>query len=324
MSDNELKEKLEQLATVYEQMREKMGRFVVGNERLIELCMLSLLSEGHLLIEGTPGTGKTSMVKAMAKISGCGFSRFQCAVDSQPADIIGLQIFDTDKHEFTLRKGPIFNNFLLIDEINRLAPKTQSAFIEAMSERQATIDGITIPIDPPFCVIATQNPFEFEGTFPLIEAEKDRFMFSMKVSHLDDEGEFEIIRREHTGMLDWEPFYSALEPVMNSTLIERFITASRSVYIEEHLLFYIRDIVMATRKHGDVHLGASSRASIAMVRGCKARAAMQKRSFVLPDDIKWLAPLVLQHRIILEKEADLSDITPLQVITEILEAVEVP
>ena len=324
MNDIELKEELEQLATVYEQMRDKMGHFVVGNERLIELCMLSLLSEGHLLIEGTPGTGKTSMVKAMAKISGCGFSRFQCAVDSQPADIIGLRIFDTDKHEFNLRKGPIFNNFLLIDEINRLAPKTQSAFIEAMSERQATIDGITIPIDPPFCVIATQNPFEFEGTFPLIEAEKDRFMFSMKVSHLDEEGEFEIIRREHTGMLDWEPFYSGLEPVMNSTLIERFITASRSVYIEEHLLFYIRDIVMATRKHGDVHLGASSRASIALVRGCKARAAMQKRSFVLPDDIKWLAPLVLQHRIILEKEADLSDITPLQVITEILEAVEVP
>ncbi len=324
MNDIELKEELEQLATVYEQMRDKMGHFVVGNERLIELCMLSLLSEGHLLIEGTPGTGKTSMVKAMAKISGCGFSRFQCAVDSQPADIIGLRIFDTDKHEFNLRKGPIFNNFLLIDEINRLAPKTQSAFIEAMSERQATIDGITIPIDPPFCVIATQNPFEFEGTFPLIEAEKDRFMFSMKVSHLDEEGEFEIIRREHTGMLDWEPFYSRLEPVMNSTLIERFITASRSVYIEEHLLFYIRDIVMATRKHGDVHLGASSRASIALVRGCKARAAMQKRSFVLPDDIKWLAPLVLQHRIILEKEADLSDITPLQVVTEILEAVEVP
>jgi MoxR-like ATPase len=324
MTDIELKDELELLAGVYDQMSEKMGRFIVGNERLIELCMLSLLSEGHLLIEGTPGTGKTSMVKAMAKISGCGFSRFQCAVDSQPADIIGVRIFDPDKRQFSLRKGPIFNNFLLIDEINRLAPKTQSAFIEAMSERQATIDGTTIPIEPPFCVIATQNPFEFEGTFPLIEAEKDRFMFSMKVSHLDDEGEFEIIRREHSGMLDWESFYNTLDPEMNSTLIERFIGASRSIYIEEALLIYIRDIVMATRKHGDVHLGASSRASIAMVRGCKARAAMQKRSFVLPDDIKWLAPLVLQHRIILEKEADISEITPLQVITEILEAIEVP
>jgi MoxR-like ATPase len=324
MTDIELKDEIGLLVTAFEQMREKMGRFVVGNERLIELCMLSLLSEGHLLIEGTPGTGKTSMVKAMAKISGCGFSRFQCAVDSQPADIIGVRIFNTEEHDFTLRKGPIFNNFLLVDEINRLSPKTQSAFIEAMSERQATIDGITIPIEPPFCVIATQNPFEFEGTFPLIEAEKDRFMFSMKVSHLDDEGEFEVIRREYAGMLDWEPFYSGLEPEMNSALIERFINASRSVFIEEHLLVYIRDIVMATRKHGDVHLGASSRASIAMVRGCMARAAMQNRSFVLPDDIKWLAPLVLQHRIILEKEADLSDITPIQVVTEILEAVEVP
>ena len=322
MTEN--KNGLSEIPHIYSEILDRMGKFVVGNEDLIRLCMVGILSCGHLLVEGTPGTGKTSIVKALAKISGCGFSRFQCAVDSQPADIIGVRIFEPESQEFSLRKGPIFTNFLLIDEINRLAPKTQSGFIEAMSERQATIDGLTIPIDTPFMVIATQNPFEFEGTFPLIEAQKDRFMFSMSLSQLDETGEMEIIRREHLGSLDWTSYYDQLEPAMNAGLINRYVEATREVFIEEHLLEYIRDLVMATRKHSDIHLGASSRASIALVRGGKALAALNNRTFVIPDDIKWLAPKVMDHRIILEREAELSEVTVAHVIGEIIENVEVP
>ena len=312
------------LGEMYKAILARMGDFIVGNERLIELCMIGLLSSGHLLIEGTPGTGKTSIVKALARLAVCTFTRFQCAVDSQPADIIGVRIFDPEMREFALKKGPIFTNFLLIDEINRLPPKTQGAFIESMSERQATIDGITIPIIPPFTVIATQNPFEFEGTFPLIEAQKDRFMFSMSISQLDYEDELEIIKRENAGKLDWEAYFEDLDPVMNSRYISRFAADVQKVYIDEKLLAYIRDIVLATRKHGDVQFGASSRASIALVRGSKAIAALRKRNYVLPDDIKWLTPKILHHRIILEKEAELSDLTPSQVIADILASVEVP
>lgn len=320
----DINEDLALLARHYRQIHDRMGDFIVGNEALVDLCMIGLLSGGHLLMEGTPGTGKTSIVKTLARLTGCQFSRFQCAVDSQPADIIGVRIFDQSSRDFSLRPGPIFTNFLLIDEINRLAPKTQSAFIEAMSERQATIDGITTPITQPFIVIATQNPFEFEGTFPLIEAQKDRFMFSMTLTQLDSENELEIIRREHSGKLDWDSYYLRLQPVMNSELIMRFIATVNTVHVEDQLLAYIRDIIIATRNHGDIHIGASSRASIALVRGSKALAALGERSYVIPDDIKWLAPRVLAHRIILTREAEISDISPGQIVNEILERVEVP
>jgi len=321
---NNLSQDLSLLSGYYREIRDRMGDFIVGNEPLIELCMIGLLSGGHLLMEGTPGTGKTSMVKTLARLTGCEFARFQCAVDSQPADILGIRIYDQAKKDFTLRKGPIFTNFLLIDEINRLAPKTQSAFIEAMSERQATLDGITTSIRSPFIVLATQNPFEFEGTFPLIEAQKDRFMFSMTLSHLDSDGELEIIRREHSGRLDWDSYFTRLRPVMNSDVIQRLLSSVTRLHIEEPLLAYIRDLVMATRSHGDVHIGASSRASIALVRGSKALAALRERSYVIPDDIKELAPRVFMHRIILTREAEISDITSSQVIDEVLERVEVP
>ncbi|MDI9633959.1 MAG: MoxR family ATPase [Methanolinea sp.] len=312
------------LARYYGEIRKRMGEFFVGNDSLLELCVISLLSGGHLLMEGTPGTGKTSMVKALARLTGCEFARFQCAVDSQPADILGVRIYDQEKRDFVLRKGPIFTNFLLIDEINRLAPRTQSAFIEAMSERQVTIDGITLPIASPFTVIATQNPFEYEGTFPLIEAQKDRFMFSMTLSQLDGEGELEIIRREHAGRLDWESYYSQLRPVMNSRLILSLSGSVTGVHIDGHLLEYIRDIVVATRTHGDVHIGASSRASIALVRGSKVLAALRGRTYVIPDDIKYLAMPVLQHRIILTQEAGVSALTPPEVVRDILARIEVP
>ncbi len=193
-----------------------------------------------------------------------------------------------------------------------------------MSERQATIDGITLDLYSPFFVIATQNPFEFEGTFPLIEAQKDRFMFSYNSHHLSGDDELEVVRREHTGALKWQPFFERLTPVMNRNTIEHLVDVTNRVHIEEPVLQYIRDLVVATRMHGDVRLGASSRASIALVRGGKAVAALQNRAYVIPDDIKRMAPAVFQHRLMLEREAEIGGITTKQIIREILDAVEVP
>jgi MoxR-like ATPase len=312
------------LSSIYQTILDRTGEFVVGYGELKELAMIGLLSRGHLLIEGYPGTAKTTMVKALAQITGGRFARFQCAVDSQPADIIGVRIFDPERHEFMLRKGPIFTNFLLIDEINRLAPKTQSAFIEAMSERQVTIDGETLPLESPFIAIATQNPFEFEGVFPLIEAQKDRFMFSIRMGHLDADHELDLIRREYKGALDWDAYAEGLRPVMNQAMMQGFIRLIEQVHVEEPVLRYIRDLVIATRKHGDIRVGASARASIALVRGTRAVAALHERSYVIPDDVKQLAPATLAHRLILEKEAEIAGVTADQVIHEILDATGVP
>lgn len=312
------------LKGIYRSTQGLLNQYVVGKEPLIELLFIAMLSGGHILIEGVPGTAKTTLAKAMARISGCKFHRVQCAVDTQPADIIGVRVYDQENKEFTLKEGPIFTNILLIDEINRLNPKTQSAFIEVMSERQATIDGTTLDLPSPFFVIATQNPYEFEGTFPLIEAQKDRFMFSYVASHLSGEDELEVITREHTGTLNWKMYYERLTNTLNKQTIQYLLEATGKVHMEEPVLAYIRDIVVATRNHGDVRLGASSRASIALVRGAKAVAALEGRQYVIPDDVKKMVPAVLQHRLLLEREAEIGGVSPAQVIQEILDKVEVP
>ncbi|MDD3621022.1 MAG: MoxR family ATPase [Methanofollis sp.] len=314
---------LDVISETYQKVTETMGRFVVGNESLIEMIYMGMLSEGHILLEGVPGTAKTVIAKTIALLSGCEFSRIQCAVDMQPADIIGVRVYDPERRDFVLRKGPIFSNFVLIDEMNRVSPRTQSAFIEAMSERQATIDGTLHRFASPFFVIATQNPYEFEGTFPLIEAQKDRFMFSARLDYLDAEDELEIIRRESNGFLDWETFSSRVTPVLSPTRIGRFVRAVRSVTIEEPVLQYIRDIVLATRNHSDIWLGASPRASIALVRGGKARAALHGRTYVIPDDIKHATHLALPHRLLIRREADLGGVTAHEVTDEVLATVEV-
>lgn len=324
MEETALKDEIFTLTGIIREIRGRMGDLIVGNEDLIELGVIALLSGGHILIEGLPGTAKTTVVKTLALLSESSFSRFQCAVDSQPADIIGVRIFDQGSREFILKKGPVFTNFLLIDEINRLSPKTQGAFIEAMSEHQATIDGETHPLPSPFIVFATQNPFEFEGTFPLIEAEKDRFMFSIVLGHMDGDGELEVIRREQNGTLNWDDYREQLRPVISNEVISHYSGLLKNVHMEEALMTYIRDIVLATRRHGDIRLGASSRASIAFVRGSKVRAALDGRSYVVPDDVKWLADKVLSHRVVLEKEAQISGVTTEQVIRGILETTGVP
>lgn len=309
---------------LYRQIQDRLGEFLVGHQRLVELLFVAMLAEGHILIEGVPGTAKTTLVKTIAHLAGCRFSRIQCAVDTQPADIIGVRIYNPDLKDFELKRGPIFSNILLIDEINRITPKTQSAFIEAMSERQVTIDGFTSRLPDPFFVVATQNPFEFEGTFPLIEAQKDRFMFSHEVSHLDSTAELEIIRREHSGRLAWEEYSDRLTPLFQGPEILTIARKIREIRMEEPILHYIRDLVMATRTHADIQLGVSSRASIALVRAGKVVAALDERPYVIPDDIKKITLPTFQHRLILTREAEIGGRTTREVTEEILTTTEVP
>jgi len=301
-----------------------LGNLIVGNRDLIELIFIALLSEGHILIEGVPGTAKTTIAKALARATNCQFNRIQGAVDLQPADLIGIRIYEQATRTFTLRKGPIFTNILLADEINRINPKSQGAFIEAMSEQQATIDGDTCRIGSPFLVIATQNPYDLQGTFPLIEAQRDRFMFGLRSTHLSSDDELDLVRRASVGKLDWDHFTRSIPLNVTRDSLLSLIRTVNTVRIEEPVLAYIRDIVMATRKNGNIELGASSRASVAFVRGARAHAAIAKRPFVLPDDVKSLANAILCHRIILTREAEVENLQPEDIVREILETIEVP
>jgi MoxR-like ATPase len=324
MEPDALTHEIAELSQTYRAINQKLAEFVVGNGQLIDLIMVAMLAEGHILIEGVPGTAKTTIAKSMAVIIGCSFNRIQGAIDLQPADMIGVRIFNQELREFVLSKGPVFTNILLADEINRVNPKSQSAFIEAMSERQATIDGTTLSLPTPFFVIATQNPFEFEGTFPLIEAQRDRFMFSITSAYMNEADELDIIRRVSSGHLDWDQYALTLTPLLSPDLIRHHVAVVSQVTVEDPVLEYIRNIVVATRNHPDIQLGASTRASIAMVRGGKGLAALQNRTYVIPDDIKQIAKAVLTHRLILTREAEVEGLSPGSVLDEILSKTEVP
>lgn len=315
---------VDSIAGFYSTIQQSLGHLIIGNESLIKHIIIALLSAGHILIEGPPGTAKTVTTKALAHLTSCEFSRVQAAVDLQPADIIGVRILDRQTNEFEFKKGAIFTNILMIDEINRLSPKTQGAFIEAMSERQVTVDGITMPLPSPFFVIATQNPYEFEGTFPLIEVQRDRFMFYHKSDYMDAENELEIINRADEGKLDWQEFQKTQGPVLNVSEIQHYRSIIERVYLSDELKRYIRDIILATRQHSDAHLGASSRGSLALVKGAKSTAAINGRTYVIPDDIKGLAMICLAHRIVLTREAIIGNITASQLIQEIIDTIGVP
>ena len=322
MSDN-LTERIEAVKNAYEDIALVVQQLVVGNQPLIEEIFISMISGGNLLIEGVPGTAKTTICKVIARLIDYDFKRVQGAVDTQPADIIGVRVYDRNRNEFVLQRGPIFTNFLMVDEINRLTPRTQSALLEAMSEGQATIDGITYPLADPYFVIATQNPYEFEGTFPLIEAQRDRFMFSSVLDHLDAENELEVLRRERAGELDWRVYRDRITSILGPEDTRAMAATVRAVRVDETVLEYMRDIVLATRAHGDIRLGASSRSSISFLRGSMARAAINGRTYVIPDDVRALALPVLRHRLLLTREAAITGVTPDAVIAGILESVGV-
>ena len=323
MSDENLRERIGTIARTYEDIRQITQQVVVGNATLIEEIFISMISGGHLLIEDVPGTAKTTICKIVARLIDYEFRRVQGAVDIQPADIIGVRVYDRNRSEFVLQRGPIFTNFLMVDEMNRLTPKTQSALLEAMSERQVTIDGTTYLLPDPYFVIATQNPHEAEGTFPLIEAQRDRFMFSTVLTHLDPKDELEVLRRECSGELDWGVYRDRITPILGPAEIKTMAATIREIRVDETVLGYMRDLVLATRAHSDIRLGASSRASIALFRGSTVRAALNGRIYVIPDDARALALPVLRHRILLTREALITGVTPEAVVSEIVESVGV-
>jgi len=323
MNNNNLTERIETIANTYRTIDETTREMVVGNHHLIRAIFVTMISGGHLLIEGVPGTAKTTICKTIARLINYNFKRIQGAVDIQPADIIGVRVYDRNKSEFILQKGPIFADFLMVDEMNRLTTKTQSALLEAMSEGQVTIDGETYPLPHPFFVIATQNPHEAEGTFPLIEAQRDRFMFSAVLTHLDAENELEVIRREQAGELDWRIYHDRIGPVLSPADVAEMAATVRQIRIDKSVMAYIRDLVTATRLHSDIRLGASSRASIAFVRGSRVLAALNGRDYVIPDDVRELAHPVFRHRLLLTREATITGLAVDAVIDEILESVEV-
>lgn len=298
---------------------DNVQKVIVGKQEAIELVMVALLCEGHILIEDVPGTGKTMLARATARSLGCSFKRIQCTPDLLPSDVIGLYFFNQKNGDFELRHGPIMANIVLVDEINRATPRTQSSFLECMQERQVTVDLKTIDLPRPFLIMATQNPIELEGTFPLPEAQLDRFLIRIKLGYPHQDEESGIIERFQRD----NPLQNLQSVIQSGELLE-LQAACREIYIEESVRNYIVDIIRATREHKGVELGASPRAALGLSAATRALAAIRGREYVIPDDAKYLALPVLSHRLILQAEASLKDQSAEAVLSEILGMVPVP
>lgn len=298
---------------------ENVEHVIVGKYQPVQLTVLGLLCQGHILIEDVPGVGKTVLARALAKSVGCKFQRIQFTPDMLPSDVTGVSVFNQQTREFEFRPGPIHAQIVLVDEINRATPKTQSALLEAMEERQVTVDGVSHPLGPPFMVLATQNPIEYEGTFPLPEAQLDRFMLRIQLGYPGKEEEIEILsRQQHRHPID------VLGQVVDVAELREAQEAVKNIYVDQLVKEYIVDIVRQTREHPDVYLGSSSRGALAIFRLGQARAAVLGRDYVLPDDVKALAGPTLGHRIIVGPAARIKDVEPEQIIQDIVEQIAVP
>ncbi|GAB4213204.1 MAG: MoxR family ATPase [Roseiflexaceae bacterium] len=292
---------------------------IIGKRAAVELVLIALLCRGHVLLEDVPGTGKTTLAKAIARSLGCSFKRIQFTPDLLPSDVTGISIFNQQNREFEFRPGPIMAQIVLADEINRATPKTQSALLEAMEERQITVDGTTHTLPDPFIVLATQNPIEYEGTFPLPEAQLDRFLLRIHLGYAERSDEIAILRRQR----QHHPIDDTAQVVDAATLLD-LQSRIKDVYVDELIEEYIVSLVTATRHHEDVYLGASTRGSLALYRTAQARAAIQGRDYVIPDDVKVLAEPVLGHRLIISPAARIRNVAAPTVMTDILSAVPVP
>jgi MoxR-like ATPase len=301
------------------QIVENVERVMVGKRQAVQLTVLGLLCQGHILIEDVPGVGKTVLAKSLARSVGCKFQRIQFTPDMLPSDVTGVSVFNQKTAEFEFRPGPIHAQIVLVDEINRATPKTQSALLEAMEERQVTVDGRTYPLEPPFMVLATQNPIEYEGTFPLPEAQLDRFMLRIRLGYPGKEEEIEVLdRQQHRHPV------TMLEQVVGVEVLQAAQNAVKDIYVDQLVKEYIVNIVRQTREHPDVYLGSSSRGALAIYRLGQARAALLGRDYVLPDDVKALAGPALGHRIIVGPAARIKDIEPEQIVLDIVEQTAVP
>lgn len=307
------------IADTAARLRENIQKVIVGKDEIIDLALIAMLCEGHLLLEDVPGTGKTTLAKTIAASLGCTFRRVQFTPDLLPSDLTGIYYFNQKAQEFEFRPGPIMSQILLADEINRATPRTQSALLEAMQEQQVTVDISSHKLPRPFLVLATQNPIELEGTFPLPEAQLDRFLMKLAIGYPDEEGENNMLLRfEKDDPLD------KLEKVVELEEITQMQDKVREINVEVSVRRYLVQVCRATRSHEEIALGASPRATIALYRTCQARAAIQGRSFVIPDDVKKMAPHVLTHRLVVNPQTRLRGRTAQDVIREVVDTVPVP
>ena len=315
---------LEKTPSTVTHILDELRKTIVGQDDVIEQILVALFAEGHALLEGVPGTAKTLIVKTLAQIVGANFSRIQFTPDLMPSDITGTNVFNMQTSQFTLRQGPIFTDILLADEINRTPPKTQAALLEAMEERQTTIDGERYMLSPIFTVLATENPIEYEGTYPLPEAQLDRFLLKILIDYPGEAEESEIVARWDAGFNSHRLENVDIRPLPDQAAVQQCRQEIRGLRVEPGVQKYIVDIVRRSRTHPTILYGASPRASVALLLCSKALAAIRGRDFVTPDDIRDIAPPVLRHRLALRAEAELDGATTDAVVSDILKTVEVP
>ncbi|HPW87713.1 MAG TPA: MoxR family ATPase [Kaistella chaponensis] len=313
---------MKELQQSLEAVKAEIGKVIVGQESMIEHLLAALLSNGHVLIEGVPGVAKTITAKLLAKTIDVGFSRIQFTPDLMPSDILGTSIFNVKNSEFEFKKGPIFSSFILIDEINRSPAKTQSALFEVMEERQITMDGKQYEMQEPFLVVATQNPIEHEGTYRLPEAQLDRFLFKINVGYPNLSQEIQIIKNQHSNKL--EDKTDAVQKVISGVQLKNYQQIVKNILVEPQLLEYIAKIIINTRENQFLYLGASPRASLALLTASKSFAAIRGRDFVTPEDIKEASYAVLRHRVMVSPEREMEGLTADEIIRQILEAIEIP
>ena len=310
---------MQDVQEIAQRIADNVEKVIVGKRESVQLTTIALLCEGHILIEDVPGTGKTMLAKSVSKSLGCNFRRIQFTPDMLPSDVTGVSVFNQKTREFEFRPGPVMAQIVLTDEINRATPKTQSALLEAMEERQITVDGVTYPMEQPFLVLATQNPIEYEGTFPLPEAQLDRFMMRISLGYPETGDEMTMLdRQQHSHPV------TRIDQVVSSEELVGAQERIKDVHINDLVKEYIVKLVNGTRKHPDVYLGASPRGSIALYKTGQARAAILGRDYVIPDDIKALAMVTLAHRLIISPSARIKNVDPRAVIQEILDSTPVP
>lgn len=310
---------IDKIQNLGEKLKNNLRSVIVGKDDAIVLTIVAFLCQGHILIEDVPGVGKTMLARSLAKSLGCSFKRIQFTPDMLPSDVTGVSIYNQNTREFEFRPGPLMAQIVLGDEINRATPKTQSALLEAMEERQITVDGTTYPLPVPFMVLATQNPIEYEGTFPLPEAQLDRFLMRIDLGYTSLSNEIKILQQQKL----IHPIFE-LEPVLTVEEITEAQAIVKYVHVSAPVERYIVEMVRKTREHPEVYLGASPRGSLGLYRAGQARAALMGRDFVLPDDIKHLAPYILAHRVVVSPSARITDVQSAKIISDILYTLAIP